>query len=118
MSSSTAELLQRNLLGVFGERDAGRRRSELEAIWSPQGVFIDPDGRSVGFDAIDQRVEELQARFPDFVFRARGAVDVMHEVGRLGWGFGPAGADAAVTGVDVAVAIEGKIVSLYAFIDA
>jgi len=118
MAASAAELLEQNLLGVFGERDVERRRAVLETIWSPEGVFVDPEGRSVGFDAIDQRIGELQAQFPGFVFAARGTADVMQDVGSLAWGFGPAGAGPAVTGVDIAVTRDGKIESLYAFIDA
>jgi hypothetical protein len=118
MASPVANLLERNLLEVFGERDAQRRRAVLESIWSAAGVFVDPEGRSVGFDEIDRRIAELQLRFPDFVFAARGPADVMHDVGRLAWGFGPAGLDPVVTGTDVAVTVGDRIASLYAFIDA
>ncbi len=118
MSSSVAKLLERNLLDVFGERDAQRRRSVLRSIWSADGVFVDPEGRRVGFDDIDRRIAELQAQFPAFVFVAKGTADVLHDGGRLAWGFGPAGADPVVTGTDVAVTDGGKIVRLYAFVDA
>jgi hypothetical protein len=118
MSFTVANLLERNLLDVFGERDAQRRRAVLESIWCADGVFVDPEGRSVGFDDIDRRIADLQARFPAFVFAAKGTADVMHDVGRLAWGFGPAGADPVVTGTDVAVTDGERIVSLYAFIDA
>jgi hypothetical protein len=117
MHSSVDELLERNLLRVFSERDATKRREALQALWLPEGVFMDPDGRYVGLDAINRRVAELQAMFLDFVFVARGPANVMHEVGRLAWGFGPEGGSAAVTGVDVAVTCDGRLLSLYAFID-
>ncbi len=118
MQFSVAELLERNLLAVFGERDSTRRQAALETLWSPQGVFIDPDGQYVGIDAIGRRVDELQARFPGFVFVARGSANAMHEVGRLAWGFGPKVDNAAVTGIDVAVTRNGKLLALYAFIDS
>jgi hypothetical protein len=35
-------LLTRNLLAIFGERDAAARMMELETIWLPEGIFIDP----------------------------------------------------------------------------
>ncbi len=117
MPSSVASLLERNLLDVFGERDPERRRAALESIWSEDGVFVDPEGRSVGFAAIDRRIADLQAQFPNFVFTAQGEANVMDDVGKLSWGFGPAGADPVVTGTDVAMTTRGKIVSLYAFID-
>jgi hypothetical protein len=118
MPSSIANLLERNLLDVFGERDAARRRGALESIWSPDGVFVDPDGRSVGFDAIDGRIADLQTQFPGFVFAANGPAEVMQDVGRMAWGFGPVGVAPVVTGTDFAITDGGKIVSLYAFIDS
>jgi hypothetical protein len=117
MSSSVAKLLECHVLDVLSERDAGRRRVALESIWSVDGVFVDPEGRSVGFDEIERRIADLQVRFPAFVFVARSVPDAMHDVGRLAWGFGPAGADPAVSGSDIAVTVDDKIVSLYAFID-
>ena len=73
MQFSAAELLERNLLAVFGERDTTSRQAALVTLWSPQGVFVDPDGRYVGLEAIDRRIDELQAGFPGFVFVARGS---------------------------------------------
>ena len=118
MQLSVAELLEHNLLAVFGERDATKRQAALKNLWSPEGVFIDPDGRFVGLDAIDRRVEELQATFPTFVFVLRGAASVMHEAGCLAWGFGPEGANPVVTGVAVAVTVDGKLLTLYAFVNS
>jgi hypothetical protein len=111
------ELLKRNLLAVFGERDAAARMKELETIWLPDGVFVDPDGRHAGLEAIDRKVAELQARFPDFNFIELGPADAMHGIGRLAWGFGPEDNPTAVTGVDVAVEWDGRLLELYAFID-
>lgn len=117
MSFSVNELLQRNLLAIFGERDSAVRMKELQTIWLPEGIFIDPDGRHAGLDAINRRVDELQARFPAFDFVERGPVDAMHGVGRLAWGYGPEHNRSAVTGVDVAVTRDGRLLALYAFID-
>ncbi|NKI71157.1 nuclear transport factor 2 family protein [Collimonas pratensis] len=117
MSFSVNELLQRNLHAIFGERDSAARMKELEAIWQPEGVFVDPDGRYVGLDAISHRVDELQARFPAFDFIERGPVDPMHGVGRLAWGYGPEDDRIAVTGVDIAVTRDGRLLALYAFVD-
>ena len=57
MSFSVNELLQRNLLAIFGERNSAVRMKELETIWLPEGVFIDPDGRYIGLDSINRRID-------------------------------------------------------------
>lgn len=117
MRFSVNELLTRNLLAIFAERDSSARMKELETIWLPEGVFVDPDGRHVGFAAIDRKVAELQARFPGFDFIERGPAEAMHGIGRLAWGYGPEDNRTAVTGVDIAVTRDGRLVELYAFID-
>lgn len=117
MSFSVNELLKRNLLAIFSERDPAARMAELKAIWLPEGLFVDPDGRYVGFDAIDYRIAGLQDKFPGFDFIERGPIQSMHGIGRLAWGYGPEGNRTAVTGVDIAVTRDGKILELYAFID-
>ncbi|WP_322081778.1 hypothetical protein [Burkholderia sp. BCC1972] len=111
------ELLKRNLLSVFGERDSAARLIELKTIWLPQGVFVDPDGRYTGFGEINRRVDELQARFPDFEFVERGPIQAMHGIGRLAWGYGPEANRTAVTGIDIAVTRQGRLLELFAFID-
>ena len=41
----------------------------------------------------------------------------LHGVGKLDWGFGPAGAEAVVTGIDVLVIKGDKIGAIYTFLD-
>ncbi|NPT53839.1 hypothetical protein [Paraburkholderia elongata] len=48
MHFSVNELLKRNRLAIFGERDSAARMKELETIWLPEGCFVDPDGRPQG----------------------------------------------------------------------
>jgi hypothetical protein len=117
MDFSVNELMKRNLFAIFGERDSAVRMLELKTIWLPKGIFVDPDGRYAGLDAINRRVDELQARFPGFDFIERGSVQVMHGIGRLAWGYGPEGNRTSVTGVDIAVTRQGRLIELFAFID-
>jgi SnoaL-like domain len=111
-------LLMRNLLEVFGERDGSRRRAAIRDLFAEDAVFPDPNGHYVGHEALERAIVALQARFPNFVFTARGKAQSLNEIGRLEWGFGPAGEAPRVTGVDVVVAKDGKIVVLYTFLDA
>lgn len=111
-------LLRQNLFAVFGERDGSKRRAAIASIWATEGIFIDPDGRHVGHSAIDEAVERLLRKFPDFVFSERGAVDAYHGIGRLAWGFGPPGAEPAITGLDVIVSANKRINALYTFLDS
>jgi hypothetical protein len=51
------------------------------------------------------------------VFRAAGPAQVNHDLGRLRWHLGPAGAPSVVTGTDIAVFEHGRIRALYTFLD-
>ena len=113
------DLMKQNLLGVFGERDAAKRRSMIARIWDRKGIFIDPHGRYVGHAAINDAAEQVQRRFPDSAFSALADGDAYNGVGRLPWGFGPPGESRKITGIDVLVASdEGRITALYTFLDA
>jgi hypothetical protein len=117
MDHTVENLLMRNLLDVFGERDAAKRQSVIAALWAADGVFADPHGRYVGYAAINDAVSELYKKFPGFVFTPIGSPQTFFDVGRQAWGHGPVGEPPKVTGLDVVIARHGRIVSLYAFID-
>ena len=111
-------LMKQNLLGVFSERDAEKRRSLIEKIWDTKGIFIDQHGRYVGHTAINDAAEQVQRRFPDFSFSELADGDAYSGVGRLPWGFGPPGEPRKMTGIDVLVASDDRrITALYTFLD-
>src|SRR4029077_15985263 len=113
------DLMKQNLLGVFSERDAVKRRSLIAKIWDAKGIFIDPEGRYAGYTAINDAAEQLQRRFPDFAFSELADGDAYSGVGRLRWGFGPPSEPRKITGIDVLVASDdGRITALYTFLDA
>jgi hypothetical protein len=113
------DLTKQNLLGVFSERNADKRRSIIAKIWEKEGIFIDPDGRWVGHTGINDAAEQLQRRFPDFAFSVLKDGDSYSGVGRLLWGFGPPDEPQKITGIDVLVASDDRrIAALYTFVDA
>ena len=113
------DLMKQNIFGVFGERDADKRRSMIAKIWDRKGIFIDPDGRYVGHTAINDVAERLQRRFPDFAYTKLAEEDAYSGVGRLPWGYGPPAEPRKVTGIDVLVASDDRrIIALYTFLDA
>jgi hypothetical protein len=117
MLNTTETLLTWNLLEVFGEHDALRRRQAIAALWTQDGVFVDPLGHYIGQAALNDAVSQLYKTFPDFVFTPIGAPQAFFNVGRQAWGHGPVGKPPKVTGVDVVTVRDGRIAALYAFID-
>lgn len=117
MSDALANLMQKNLVEVFGERDFASRSAALARLYTTDCTFSEGEERIVGHDALNARIEEILNDAPGFVFRAAGPAQVTHDVGRLSWHFGPPGAPPVVTGMDVAVFEHGKIRALYTFLD-
>jgi hypothetical protein len=114
---SVDDLLRKNL-EAFGQRGAEMRRAAMSTIWEPDGIFVDPDGLHIGLEAIDNDIERLLLKFPDFIFTDLGMPGSDDGIGKLAWGFGLAGKEPAVTGLDVIVSQAGKIGALYTFLDS
>jgi len=117
--STIPELMQRNLLGVFGERDAERRAAAAADTYAEDVVFADPEGTVIGREAVGAKAQALLDGAPGFVFAARGA---LHEsagsLGVLAWEFGPDGGDPVATGMDIALVQDGLIATLHTVLDA
>jgi SnoaL-like domain len=121
MSAATTalgELMERNVSEVFGQRDPDRRRRAIAQLYAEECAFYDADGETIGQTAVSDRVGRiLDQSPPGFAFSLVSPADVIHDLGRLRWQAGPAGAPAVLTGMDVAFFANGKIRALYTFID-
>jgi len=117
MAHTVETLLRENIHGVFSEPDVQKRHANITRLWAEDGVFIDPDTRYEGHAGIALAADGLAKKFPNFIFTELGEIVAYHGVGKLDWGFGPAGAKAVVTGSDVLVMKGDKISALYAFVN-
>jgi hypothetical protein len=118
MGQTVETLLRENIHGVFSEPDTEKRHKAIARLWAEDGVFIDHNDRYEGHSRIALAADGLAKKFPNFVFTERGEIMALHGVGKLEWGFGPAGAEAVVTGIDVLVTKGDKIGAIYTFLDS
>jgi hypothetical protein len=111
-------LMQSNLTQVFGERDTSRRLKAIGQLYLPDATLYESDAEARGHVAINHAVDELLAHLPPtFAFTADGPAIGHHNIGRLRWKAGPPKGPVAVTGTDVAHFENGRIHSLYVFLD-
>ena len=111
-------LMQANLTRVFNERDAGRRIEAIRELYAENAVLYEADASAEGHAAISEAVTALLAHLPpNFVFSAAGSAIGHHNIGRLKWRSGPPDGPAAFTGMDVAHFEQGRIHSIYVFLD-
>ena len=113
-----AQTLVTHYLETFNERDADRRRGLLEALYTPECTYTDPQVDLHGPGQIDDFIEQTQERFPGVTFTLGGPIDAHHNQARFQWHAGPAEVPDAFIGFDVIVAEDGRIRSVYGFIDA
>jgi hypothetical protein len=117
VTTTLGQLMEKNVLEVFGERDSERRKSVINQLYTENCAFFEADDQITGRDALNAKVAHILEEAPGFVFRLAGPAEVNHDLGRIRWHFGPNGAAPVVTGMDVAVFQQGRICSLYAFLD-
>jgi len=117
MSDTFGPLMERNLLEVFGQRDSARRAAVIAELYTADCTFFEAEEQVTGREALNSKVGSILKNAPGFVFRAAGPAQVNHDLGRLQWLLGPAGAPAVVSGTDIAVFAHGRIRALYTFLN-
>ena len=118
MSNIIEALLLRNLQNVFGEGDPGRRRAAIEELFTEDCVVLLPIGRYVGHEALDQIAGELRAGHPTYVYTPHTVPQAVQDGGRIAWGSGPVGEPPRYSGLDIIIVRDGKIATLYVFLDS
>lgn len=102
---------------AWNERDPSRRRALVEALWSPDGSYVDPLGNALGHAEIDGLIGAIQSRFPGMAFRPAGKPDGYANQIRFSWTLGPDGADPLAGGTDFATVAEGRLAAVTGFLD-
>lgn len=119
MPDELAGLLTRNLLEVFNERDEVKRLEVIRELYVEEAAFYEPDAVFIGVEKINDRVTEFLATVPpEFQFKVVGEPTRNHDVARMAWTLGPESGNVIASGQDVGVMQDGRIASLYVFIDA
>jgi SnoaL-like domain len=112
------ELMLANLFAVFGERDPERRSKAIATNYTEDVIRTDPDGTTQGHQALNERAQKLLERMPSFVFTAAGPVHVSRDLGLLAFRMGAPEQAPAVSGIDVALVRDGRIVVLHTLLTA
>ncbi len=113
---SPQEIVER-YLDTFNETDANRRRELLSTLYAADSTYTDPHVQVRGLQQIDGFIIQTQERFPGFTFTLGSAVDAHHAQARFQWHAGPPEDPDRYIGFDVIVTDEGRIRSVYGFMD-
>ncbi|KAB1085360.1 nuclear transport factor 2 family protein [Neorhizobium galegae] len=112
-------VLMANAVRVFGEPDGAKRLQALKELWSPDGALYEDEHVIKGIEAISATVGALLDNLPAGTrFAADGPVVGHHGLARLRWiTVDASGTPGPVSGTDVAFIENGRITSLYVFLD-
>lgn len=117
---TSAELLKDSLLVIWNDRQAESRLAVMKAIYADDITFYESnDGPAIiGHQAINNLIAQLQQQWPaEFSFELTRTPQVNHEVQHISWTLGIPGQAPAASGSDIAIIKDGKIKSLYLFLD-
>jgi hypothetical protein len=118
MNNDLALLMEENLAQVWSQRDASLRMKSIRSLYADDAGLYHVGHQTMGLAAINDSVSNLHSNMPrEFVFFKLKPVVINNNVGRLIWGMGPNSQSPVATGMDVAVFEDGKIKSLYVFLD-
>jgi len=118
MKDQEVQMMENNLNHVWNERDSIIRTEAIKQIYAEQANLYHVGHQVTGTVAINESVTTtLQNLPPNFIFTQLKPVIINNSIGRLIWGAGPQGQPHVATGMDIAHFENGKIKSLYVFLD-
>src|SRR5258706_14488475 len=118
MNNELAQSMEEKLYQAWSERDATIRLKVIEKLYAAGSNLYHVDHKTTGLDAINNSVTNTLRNMPEaFVFTKLKPIIINNSIGRLIWGVGPKGKPSVATGMDIAHFENGKIKSLYVFLD-
>jgi len=115
-----AESIVQRYIDTWNETDPVRRQTLISQTFTEDAAYTDPLASVGGHAAIDQLIAGAQAQFGGLQFSlANGGVDAHHDQVRFTWQLGAPSPDAEplVVGFDVVILEEGRIRTVYGFLD-
>jgi SnoaL-like domain len=113
-----ADELVARYLAAFNETNADARGVLVDSLYSGESTYTDPHVHARGPGEIGAFIEQTQERFPGYTFKLGSPVDAHHAQARFSWHAGPAEDPDRFVGFDVIVSDNGRIRSVYGFMDA
>lgn len=104
-------------LFVWNNRDSKTRKDAIAAMYSNNIKVTDPYFKINGVENLDEFIEKLQANHLGYAFALEGKPSAHHNIIKFNWSYGPKKDQKRITGTDVVTVNNGKIESLYIFLD-
>lgn len=111
----------RRYLAVWHDPDGHRRRSEIEAVWVPEGAHYSANIAAQGYDELEDRVKGAYERWvveEGCIFRLAGDIHCHHGVLMFPWEMASAeGSEVFTKGLDFhTLTPEGRLRAAHFFV--
>ncbi|MDD7887988.1 VOC family protein [Flavivirga sp. 57AJ16] len=117
MSKIEIEALAKKHLDIWTEKNAKKRNKYIKEVYTEGVEIVDPFFVINGHSKLNDFIEGLQKKHPGFDFSLAQPIESHNNIARLFWQFGTTSKPDEITGQDIFVIENGKIKSLYIFID-
>lgn len=102
----------------FNENDDKRRLRLIGELYTDDAQYTDPQAELMGPEQINAFIAAVRQQFPGYLFALASAIDAHHNQAGFAWHATPFGsAEPAFVGFDVLVADDGRVRSVYGFLD-
>jgi catechol 2,3-dioxygenase-like lactoylglutathione lyase family enzyme len=105
-------------LEIWNTKDNEKRTEAIQEVYNDQVVFVTPGFEFTGYAKLNEFIEDLHTKNAGYTFTHQRPIESHHNVARLFWSFGPPSKPDAITGMDLFIIENGRVQSLYVFLDA
>ena len=109
--------LAKKHLDIWTEKNVEKRNESIKQVYAEDVEIVDPFFVINGQSNLNNFIEELQKKHPGFDFSLLQPIESHNNVARLFWQFGTVSKPDEITGEDIFIIKNGRIKSLYIFID-
>ncbi|WP_210718978.1 nuclear transport factor 2 family protein [Streptomyces galbus] len=113
--SSDINTVVKKYIETWNILDGAERRAAVDALFTEDVEYADPNVHITGRDALDAYIAQTQAQIPGGVFALASEVSSHHDLGRFTWQVGPAGGAPFAVGYDFVAVEDGRVRRLYGF---
>ncbi|MDJ1501551.1 nuclear transport factor 2 family protein [Xanthocytophaga agilis] len=117
MTTAKIERLVERHLELWNQKDQTSRNVLMQEVYATDIEMVDRHFIAVGHAHINEFIQNLQQKNPNFRFSHRYPIDTHHNIARLYWQFGSKEKPDVVTGMDLFVIEKDKVQKLYVFVD-
>ena len=118
MENTLEQLLVQHLNEIWNQREETQRLTAIESVYARDIELFEVGEQFSGYEAVNRKVSKTLNGLPAvFSISQLKPIVINNNVGKLDWGVGPTGAPPVATGTDIVIFENGRIKSLYVFLN-